>query len=64
MNVFLTEHPKVVIQVDNQGNLERVSTNIHPTVEVTVVYSDQHYAELTSNLPFEVKNNKGLAFES
>ncbi len=64
MNVFLTEYPKVVIQLDNEGNLERVSTNIHPSVKVTVVYSDQHYAEQTSNLPFEVENNKGLAFES
>jgi len=57
MNVFLTENPTVIILLDTEGNLEKVSTNIHPSLVVGVVYRERHYRDHTSNLPFEVVNN-------
>ncbi len=64
MNTFLTEHPTVAILLDNEGNVLKISTNIYPQLQVKVLYHEQFFDTVASNLQFDIVDNTKVVFES
>lgn len=49
----LTVNPTVVIQVNDEGDILNVASNVAPDLKVEMVFTDASFRELASNKPFD-----------
>ena len=56
MNIFLPDKPRIAIFINERGYMERIATNISPSIQIENYYSDKDFEVGASDLSFEIDN--------
>ena len=56
MNAFIPQNPRVVVKLNDDGDVIAVVNNIDPELKVEVVYTDTSLDSLGAGLPFDSRN--------